>query len=144
MAVADRHLDSEALYEGVHDGSTGLVLRKMHGDFLSCGVTVGLAVYNDTDGSNGLTTIITENEVTCTLAGGSLNTWTKGDEFSIYKTATKDSLISTTYCDKRRGKKVTRRIELTKNQLFPEDVDLDEDGRDIFGPGFPESVRRGY
>lgn len=137
MPVAEVHRDIYPLFEGTHKGATGLTLNDPGADFLSCGASVGLAIYNDTDESNGLITALTENTVTCTLAGGTLNTWTSGDEYSIYATAAYNTKISTTYTDKRYGRKVTDPAKLD-NDLFPEDRDLDEDNEDVFGPGQPQ------
>lgn len=138
-AVKVTHTDSDYLATGTHSGASGgLILRNKGADFKSCGVTVGIAIYNDTDDSNGLTTAVTENEVTCTLAGGSNNTWTNGDTYKIYKTSSKDSTISHIYTDRRFGKKVVRGDILTRRGFFPEDQDLDEDIDEIFGEGFPE------
>ena len=106
-------------------------------DFKSCGASVGAAIYNDTDGSNALITAVTENTITTSaLTGGSLDVWTSGDEYSIYVTATKGSKISQIYTDKRFGRKVTDKKQLIRG-LLPEDIDLDENTENIFGPGQP-------
>jgi len=132
------HTDSDYLARGTHDGANGgVVLRNDGADFKSCGVTVGVAVYNDTDGSSGLTTAVTENEVTCTLSGGSNNTWSRGDQYSIFKTSAKDSSISSISVDRRFGRKVVRGDVLTRKGFFPDDVDLDETVDEVFGPGQP-------
>jgi hypothetical protein len=99
---------------------------------------VGLAIYNSTDGSNGLVTAVTEDTVSCTLSGGTDNDWDYGDTYNIYKTAAYNTLISRTYTDKRFGYKVTNRNELDDDGVFPDDADLDEKDRRIFGPGQPE------
>jgi len=137
-AVAEVHKDSDHLSTGTHKGSSGtLTLSDPNKDFKSCGVAVGLAIYNDTDGSNGLVTAVTEDDVTCTLSGGSANTWTVGDTYKIYKTAAYNTTISTQYTDKRFGRKVTGKDRI-EGGLFPEDVDLDEYEKNVFGPGQPE------
>lgn len=133
------HTDSDYLVRGNHGGADGtLTLRHKGADFKSCGITVGIAIENDTDGSAGLTTKITENTITCTLSGGTNNTWTKDDQYSIYKTSSKDSTISHIYTDRRFGKKVVRGDILTRRGFFPEDADIDEDIDEIFGEGQPE------
>lgn len=138
-AVKVSHTDSDYLARGVHKGADGgVVLHHKGADFKSCGITVGIAIENDTDGSAGLTTAITEDTVTCTLAGGTNNTWTKDDQYSIYKTSSKDSSISFIYTDRRFGQKVVKGDILTKKGFFPEDRDIDEDIDEIFGEGQPE------
>ncbi len=61
------------------------------------------------------------------LSDGGANIWTNGDEYSIYATATKSSKISQIYTDKRFGRKVTEKKQLTGG-LLPDDIDLDEKG----------------
>lgn len=106
-------------------------------DFKSCGAQIGAVVYNDTDGSYGLITAVTEDTVTVTLAGGTHNAWNYGDAYSIYITATKGSLISYSYTDKRYGHRAASKNDLTKG-LFFKDIDLDEYGKDVFGPRQPK------
>ena len=105
-------------------------------DFKSCGVQVGVVIKNTTDESEALTTAVYENRVEATLAGGTNNHWAVGDEYEIYRTATYNSLISTTWVDRRFGQK-TMKSDL-ENGLRPEDIDLDQDGRNVFGPQQPE------
>jgi hypothetical protein len=136
MSVKEVNLDDEYMLTCTHDYEDGgLVLKNKNAHFLITGVTVGVAIYNDTDGSNGLVTAVTETSVTCTLTGGTLNTWTNGDTAYIYKTATKDSLISSIDTDRSRGWKVVKGDVLDEDGFRPEDADLDEDA---FSPGFPE------
>lgn len=137
--VYETHKDDEALATGTHKGSNGASALYDKADFKSCGVIPGLAIYNTTQGTNGLTVTITETSVT-----DDTNTWDNGDSYAIYKTAVKDSVISTIAVDKSRGWKVTRRNELDSNGWLPKDhdIDVDEDGFYIdpppFGPGQPE------
>ena len=137
----ETHRDTDPLATGTHKGAASLTINDPGKDFDSCGVMVGLAVKNTTDVSAGLVTAVTEDTVTCTLAGGSLNTFTNGDTYAIYKTATYNSLISSIYVDKRFGHRAVTRDELTENNLFPEDVDLDENGEKVFGKGQPQRRR---
>ena len=137
--VAETHLDSDYSFRGHASADGGLVLLDRGACFESCGAIIGVAIYNDTDGSNGLVTVVTEDTVTCTLAGGVNNTWSKNDQYSIYKTPEKDFLISKIYTDKRFGNKALSKDDL-EDGLFPEDRDLDENGEEVFGPGFPEHV----
>jgi len=136
--VAEVHYDTDPLATGTHGGASGTLTLQDNGqDFRVAGVSVGLAIENETDGSSGLVTVVTERTVTCTLAGGTANTWTNGDTYNIYKTASKGTKISTIYTDRIFGQKVTRQDELYKGHLA-DDVDLDIDNRNVFGPGQPE------
>lgn len=135
----ERNLDNEPLFEGTQKCRTWLAttVNDPGADFKSCGATVGLYIENATDGSHGLITAVTENDITTSaLTGGSLNVWTKGDTYKIYVTATKGSFISKIYIDKRFGYKVTNKKDLIGG-LFLEDIDLDEDNKNVFGPGQP-------
>lgn len=137
----ETHRDIYPLFQGTHKGSSGsLTLRDPGACFLSAGATVGNAIYNDTDSSNGLITAITEDEVTCTLSGGTNNTWTYGDTYKIYATTAYNTKISSWQTDRRAGHKVTRKEELTEEGYLPEDVDMDQDDDNVFGPGQP--IRR--
>jgi hypothetical protein len=136
------HTDSDPLIRCTHQyGSGGMILKHKNQDFKSCGVIVGLAIYNDTDGSNGLVTEVTEDSVTCTLSGGTNNYWSYGDQASIYKTATKDSYISKNTVDRSRGWKVTSENELDKDGFLIGDGDKDRDDKEVWSSGFPERVR---
>jgi len=133
------HIDSDYLAQGTHKGANGVLIIYDKGkDFKSCGITVGVAIYNDTDGSNGLVTVVTEDTVTCTLSGGTNNTWTKGDTYSIYKTATKNSYISSLSTDRRFGRKVVKGDDLNTRGFFEDDVDTDQDRDNVWGEGQPE------
>lgn len=137
---AETHLDSDYSFRGKHKGADGgLVLLDRGACFESCGAIVGAAIYNDTDVSNGLITAVTEDTITCTLAGGTNNTWSNLDQYSVFKTSSKDSLISSISTDKRFGNKALSKDEL-EDGLFPEDRDLDEKGEEVWSPGFPEHV----
>jgi len=138
-----KNKDDAGLFYSTHKGATGLTIVDPGKDFKSCGVTVGLAVKNVTDDSTGLVTAVSETSVTCTLSGGSLNTFTAGDYYRIYCTDTIDDLISSHYTDKRFGTKVTNRNELDRHGIMAGDEDLDEEHQDIFGPGQPEPMNRG-
>lgn len=122
----ERIKDDSPLITGSHKGGDSSVFLFDPGaDFKSCGAMVGSVIYNDTSGAHGLMTSITEDTVYATLSGGASNQWNKGDAYSIYVTATKDSTISKYYVDKRFGHKVTDRNQLVDG-LFPEDIDEDE------------------
>lgn len=142
--TTELNLNDTPLATGTHQGATGGVLIHDGADFKSCGVIVGdsddgnqMLLENETDGSSGVITAVTESTVTCTLAGGSLNVWTAGDTYNIYRTDTKDEEISRCYVDRMYGQKVNRRDELNKRGHLVNEEDLDADGRKIFGPGQP-------
>lgn len=116
--------------------TTSLTIYDPGQDFKSCGVSVGVAIRNVTDGSSGLVTAVTEDTVTCTLSGGTNNAFTYGDTYAIYCTATYNSIISTTHTDKRYGRKATDKNQLI-GRLFPKDIDFDEYGEKVFSPGQP-------
>jgi len=144
MAQAQVHRDTDYLATGTHKGASAvMVLHDPGADFLSCGVSVGLAIYNDDDESNGLVTVVSESSVTCTLAGGTNNYWSSGDTYYIYKTSAYNTKISTIYTDRRAGHKVTEKSQLTDEGYLPEDVDLDQDDDNVFGPGQPIKRYRG-
>jgi len=139
-AARDANSNIVGLATGTHKGSNNAPVLSVPGaDFKSCGIdpSVGQLVLNDTDGSEGVVTAVTEDTVTCTLTGGTDNDWDNGDTYIILKGATEDAVISTHWTDKRFGRKATNPDQLVDG-LFPEDVDLDEEGDEIFGPGQPE------
>lgn len=137
--VAEIHRDNDHIATGTHKGATsGTVLSDPGMDFRSCGIIDGVLVKNITDGSQALSVTVTENSITtATLTGGSLNTWTAGDTYKVYATATYNSIISTVWTDKRHGRKATSPDQLVDG-IFPEDVDLDEEDRHVFGPSQPQ------
>lgn len=135
--VIEKHTDSDPLATGTHKGASAAAsIRDPGADFKSCGVRIGLAIYNETQDTNGLVTAVTEDTVT-----DDTNTWDNGDTYAIYKTATKDSAISTIGTDRSRGWKSTNRADLDRGWR-PEDVDLDRDEPNVFGPRQPENPRR--
>jgi hypothetical protein len=71
------------------------------------------------------------------LGAGTLS-WSPGDVYAIYKTTTKDSIISTNWVDLSRGWK-SRKKELREGWRSG-DIDLDRDNPGkVFGPGQPSS-----
>ena len=129
--VAELHYDTNPLYTGKNEGGTSTIIIKRGADFRSCDVSVGAAVYNETQGTNGHITAVTEDTVATDIV------WNYGDKFSVYLTATKGSLISFINTDLRFGTKVTRKEELNERGQLLEDEDIDEVTRNIFGPGQP-------
>lgn len=120
------HKDDSPVAFGNHSGATGLNLINKVGYFRTCGITTGRAVYNITDGSNGLIVVVSETTLACTLSGGASNQWTDGDEYEIYITGVKGTTISRLEIDKRFGRKVTKHHRLNKDGYFSEDVDEPE------------------
>uniref|UniRef100_A0A6M3II32 Uncharacterized protein n=1 Tax=viral metagenome TaxID=1070528 RepID=A0A6M3II32_9ZZZZ len=144
-AVRETHIDDEYLMTGTHKGpDNSSVLFDPEADFRSNGCIEGLLVKNTTDGSTGNipagVTNITETTLTVTLAGGTGNVWDIGDTYEIYKTGTEDSEISHIYTDRRFGQKVIR--DNLIHGILPEDRDIDEEDRNVFGPGQPEYSRK--
>ena len=145
-AVRDANSNIIGLATGTHKGSNNApVLSDPGADFKSCGIdpSVGQLVLNDTDGSSGVVTAVTEDTVTCALADGSNDYWNKGDVYIILKTGTEDGVISTHWTDKRFGQKVTDPAQLNEDGVFHADADIDEEDDEIFGPGQPERNYRG-
>ena len=141
--VAVTHIDDadDPLMTSTHKGSdTASVLSDPGADFRSCGVdpNVGQLILNDSDGSEGVVTAVTEDTVTCSLAGGSNNSWANGDTYIILKTDTEDSSISQHWTDRRFGHKVVNPNQLNEDGVFPEDYDLDEEDDEVWGPNQPE------
>jgi len=124
------HRDTDYLSTGTHKGSTSVTITDIGKDFKSCGVYAALAVYNDTDSTNGLVVSVTENTVTTDI------TFHNGDTYIIYKTGTYNSVISKHYTDRRFGDKVTKKTELIDG-IKPKDRDWDEHRKNVFGPGQP-------
>lgn len=131
------HLDSSPLATGTAK-ATGADLVDRGADFKSCGITAGVYIENETDGSYGLVASVTEDTVTATLTGGTVNGWITGDTYNIYKTAEKDAEISRIYTDRRFGTKVFRRSELNDHgNRIKDGEDLDANDENVFGPGQP-------
>ncbi len=176
MASVETNLDDDPLVTGTHKGADGATdLYDPAGIFQISGIIVGLAIYKDavdeatnlTDGDgneitdadgnaisvggvigdeNGLVTAVTET----TVSASGITSWQNGDTYNVYKTATKDSVISKIGIDKSRGWKYTDKRDLTSFGWRPEDVDLDKDsdGNSVpnretpFGPGQPTISKR--
>lgn len=134
------HRDDTPFAYGTHKrGDNSSKLVNPGADFLSCGVQTDVLIKNTTDGSEGTISSVSEDEIECTLAGGTDNDWDVGDEYEIYLTDTEDSVISSIYTDRSRGWRSDK--EQLDEGWRPEDVDLDRDNKHIFGPGQPEKPR---
>ena len=140
--VASTLRDTDPLLKGTHHGPSGMVLMD-NADFKSCGATPGLIVHNITDGSSGVVVSSLESSVVTTLSGGTLNDWTAGDEYAIYKTDKYNSVISTHYEDRRYGHKVINPNELVDG-IKADELDVDEHERNVFSPNQPYKSKRGY
>ena len=121
--------DSDPLVTGIQTGSgTSIVERGK--DFKSTGASVGLAVRNITKGTAGHLTSVTEDQVTADIS------FDVNDIYEIYCTDTYNAVIGRWLQDRRFGHKTENRAELVDG-LFPEDIDVDEHQRHVFGPGQP-------
>lgn len=70
----------------VHDGANAAaILTDSMARFRAAGVraNVGMIVYNQTDGSQGVVTAVDDNNLTATLTGGTDNLWDTGDTYLI-------------------------------------------------------------
>ncbi len=121
--------DDEYLATGTQKGS-GTTITDRGKDFRSCGVYPGLAVLNTTASTSGHVVSVTEDTVVTDIA------FAAGATYEIYKTATYDGKIETHFEDKRAGHKVVEKAE-TDNGVLIEDVDLDENEKNVFGTGQP-------
>lgn len=128
--LAEAHRDTSPLISGTHAGGTGLYIIEPNKQFKTFGAYAGLAVRNTTDSTSGHLVTVTEESILTDI------TFHNGDEYEIYCTATYNSKISTIYTDRLRGHKVLSQSDLIDGRL-PEDVDLDKDNANVFGPGQP-------
>lgn len=132
-AVKVTHTCDTPFAMGKHKGaSSSSTLYNKGSDFLSCGVAIGMPIYNTTQDTDGLVTAVLEDSIT-----DDTNSWDNGDSYEVY-IQTKDTIISSIYTDRLYGKKVVRGDILTRRGFFPSDADIDEDVNEIFGEGQPE------
>ena len=131
--TAEIHRDSDYLATGTHDGATSTTLRDVGSDLKSWGVRADLFIENETQSTSSV--IATVNEVSEITTDDAIS-WDNGDTYKIYKTGTKNSLISTQWTDLSRGWK-TDKDEMIKGWRS-DDKDLDRKGEKVFGPGQPE------
>jgi hypothetical protein len=130
------HRDNSPFAIGKHKGGgSSASLINYGADFKSCGVRTGVLIRNTTDGSEGLITSVSEDAIGVTLAGGTNNYWSYDDSYEIYLTATYNSVISRIGVDRSRGWKTDRKD--LEDGWRPEDIDLDANVKDVFGPGQP-------
>ena len=147
--VTVNHTDTDPLFTGTHDGGSGSTLVDNSANFY-LGAIPGLAIENVTTGVTGTITAVTQQTITAESdaavfpltfpttfggAGGPLE-FTNGDEYKIYKTATKGSVISYDYVDASAG--FSTRPEKLIRGWREKDRDLDNHGKyKVFGPGQP-------
>jgi hypothetical protein len=163
--TSEVHRDDEPLITGTHDGTNAAsVLRDMDANFRSFGARVGLAIENSTKGYLGTIKTVTKTEITVlwsttgiasltfgeepitfgeeelTFGEGGAAAWDQGDTYKIYKTTTKDSIISSTWTEVSRGWKTP--MKDLKDGWRDDDMDIDRHnpGR-VFGPGQPTRER---
>ena len=137
VASREIHRDSEPLATGTHSGASGSsVLRSRGACFRSLGVDPDLELYaeNETQSTNG--TVTAADEDTVTVSGV---TWDNGDTYSIYKTSSKNSHISSNWVDVSAGFQINDTSDVNKHGWRHEDWDIDERGtKRVFGPGQPK------
>lgn len=63
--------------------STSATLSDSTASFATDGTLIGQTINNTTDGSSGTITAVTATTITATLSGGTNNTWTSGDAYTI-------------------------------------------------------------
>jgi hypothetical protein len=140
--VAEVKRDTDYLVAGTYAGASGLTVRDSSKQFKSCGVVVGLAVRNTTDGSSGLITAVGEDYFTCTLSGGTNDAFTADDLYEIYMTSSYNSIKSRHYVDRRYGHKFVNPNDLIEGIKIDE-IDVDEYESKVFGPDQPWKDPRG-
>lgn len=150
--------DDHYLATGTQKGS-GTTITDRGKDFKSCGVRPGLAVKNCSTASLGvlmtetLQDILTEDgqQIITQLAQGVVYghvvsvtedtvvtdiPFYVNNVYEIFKTATYNSKISTHHEDRRAGHKITDPSQ-TYHGVLIEDVDLDENNKNAWGPSQP-------
>ena len=129
--IIEHHTCDIPMATGTHKrGSGSASLVNPGKNFKSCGIRIGMPIFNLTQVTDGLVTAVTEDSVT-----DDTNTWDTDDEYEIYAQE-KDSAVSSIVIDKRYGRKTNPKLMIDE-ELRPEDRDLDEDGEDVFGPNQP-------
>lgn len=160
--MIETKIDNDYIATGTHKGASGTTLYDPGADFKSCGMYQGQYIENETQATFSAILDITESTITTsndvstyavlggdtyyTLDGtayvvagsGGLEqiTWNTGDTYKIYATTTRGSFISDMVTDLSRGWKTMKKD--MKDGWRYEDIDLDRNGENIFGPGQPE------
>jgi len=134
----ERHIDDEYLMTGTHKAATSTTLRDAKADFGSCGAMKGLYIANITQAGKIETSIslidtVTEEEITT----DDDVPWYNGDVYEIYKTASKNSPISSIWTDRSRGWKSDPKDLVDGWKPEDEDIDRNNPGR-VFGPNQPK------
>jgi hypothetical protein len=123
------HHTRDFLIAGTQKG-TGTTITDPGKQFKSCGTYASLAVRNITDSTSGHIVSVTEDAAVTDI------TFHVTDVYEIYKTTTYGSKLATVYVDRRAGQKVNDPSQ-TDHGILVEDVDLDENEKNVFGPGQP-------
>ena len=119
----------------MHQGGNGAASFQSSAYCFSVFLTTGLAAENATQSTIGNITALTDHTITVNGV-----TWNTGDTLKVYKTATKGAIISQQWVDLSRGWKTT--MKELQDGWKPEDIDLNRNGDQVFGPGQPEPYRK--
>ena len=153
------HKDDDYLMSGSHGaGDAATTLRDKGADFIANGVMIGQFIENETESTSGYVKTVTESEITVDGIVGTLSydfvtsgdwttdqgvewsdslvEWNTDDVYKIYKTSVKGSIISSEWTDRSRGWRTDPKN--MERGWRKSDIDLDWDGKKIFGPGQPE------
>ena len=139
IASKEIHRDDSPMFTGTHKGASGSATLRDPGAYfkvLGCTGSTELMVENETQGTYGIISVATNDEVQ--TGSGVFDdyvfpitfplSWDYGDVYNIYKTDSKNKLISSQWVDVSRGWKAE-----------PGKLTKDGHGKiDIFGPGQPE------
>ena len=135
-ATREIHRDDDYLVSDTHNGGdAATTIYNKSIDFYVSGVVPDLYIENTDTSESSLVATVTKHTITTDddIA------FDNGETFKIYKTGTKDSYISGTWCDVSRGWKIHSHDDVNKHGWRHEDWDIDDRGRKkVFGPGFPE------
>ena len=130
----ETHKDDDYLMTGTHNGATSTTLFNRKADFASCGAIEGLYIENVTQATNSLIATASEEEITT----DDDISWDNGDIYEIYKTGTKNSVISKNVVDRSRGWKTDPK-DMDSRGWRKEDTDIDVDNPGkVFGPNQPQ------
>jgi hypothetical protein len=148
--TSETHKDSDYMFTGTHHGADGATyLYDKDANFKTLGVHLDSEnmVENVTQSTYGVVKTVTDSNLSA--YNGNINvfpitfpaafpvTWNYGDTYKIYKTETKNSVISSIWTDLSAGWR-SDPDELI-NGWRAEDIDIDDRGRKkVFGPNQPE------
>ena len=124
VATRELHRDDSPIFTGTHKGpSSSATLYDKGVNFRALGIDPDLSQYceNETQATGGAVTAADESNVTATGV-----TWDNGDTYNIYATSTKDSMISSVWCDVSRGQKIKKKEDVNRYGWRNEDFDTDD------------------